>query len=144
MPIPELAKSDIVAPTIEAGGTAIVLQRHERYNRDHNTEDAGSITSEAAADTYARDLEFIDEVLEQEAEDGVPAYFLFVSSDTQYAGKGHRSMETGEVAQLAAQTMLGDHGIDPTVRIINLNKAFNTARHEKTDRDIPLVLLDPA
>jgi hypothetical protein len=130
-----IEKEDIAAPVIEPGGTTIVLQRHERYNRDSLAEDAGSITEEAAEDAYRRALTFYEDVLDQET-NGAETTLFFVSSDTQYAGKGYRSLETADVAQQAATAALEARGIDPAARIINLNNAFKTDRHEPTNQDV--------
>jgi hypothetical protein len=133
--IPKIEKQDIVAPVIEPEGTAIVLQRHERYDRHRDAEDAGSILPEAAVDAYQRDVAFFQDVLGQET-DGVETLILFASSDTQYAGKGYRSLETAEVAQNAAIDTLKARGIDPVGRIINLNSLFATTPHKPTNQDI--------
>lgn len=132
--IPRVEKEDIRPPELEAGGTAIVLQRHEKYNRDRNAEDAGSITAESAEDTKIRDRKFFDEVLE--AEDGDETMVLFISSDTQYAGKGHRSMETAQLALDAASEAMQARGIDPSTRILNLSDDFSTRRFSAENRDI--------
>ncbi|MGB4768680.1 MAG: hypothetical protein WBP22_05495 [Candidatus Saccharimonas sp.] len=127
--------SDIRVPVIEFGGTAIVFQRHGKYNRNKDADNAGSITDQSAEEMYAYDKLFFDEILEQE-----DVYILFASSDTQYAGKGHRSMETAQIAQDAAVDAMSRAGVDSAERIININPAFKTARYEDTDQDIrPIV-----
>lgn len=132
--ISKVEKSDIKAPEIPAGGTAIVFQRHEKYNRDRLADDAGSITESEA--TVDRDIAFFKELLHQERADGVETVALFVSSDTQYAGKGYRSMETGQLAQDAAVEVFEEAGIDPNERIINFNDGFNTSDFDKTGQAI--------
>lgn len=132
--IPKIEKDDIKAPVIEAGGTAIVLQRHEKYNRDRSAEDAGSITE--SEETIKQDTKFFEDILRQEEADGVETVVLFVSSDTQYADKGRRSMETGQLAQDVAAQVFADAGVDPNQRIINFNPNFSTNRSKETDQDI--------
>ncbi|HKX73285.1 MAG TPA: hypothetical protein VJM32_04695 [Candidatus Saccharimonadales bacterium] len=121
--IPRVEQRDIQAPILTAEGTTIVLQRHEAYQRDKAAQNAGSITEFGAYDT---DLAFFDALLAQENTDGPHAMMLFVSSDTQYASGGYRSMETTDLAQLAAIAALQERGIDPAERIINIHPAFTT------------------
>jgi len=122
---------DIVTPELHVGETSIVFQRHGVYNRDINAVDAGSISPESAEQMKKHEREFFDKLLQQE-----DVYVFFVSSDTQYGGKGHRSLETAQVAQDAAVEAMLDADIDPQERIINLNPSFATSRHEETDQDI--------
>lgn len=133
--IPKIEKEDIVAPPLEAGQTAIVLQRHERYDRDRNADTAGSLDESAAEAAYLRDLKFFEQVLDDDNSDA-ETMILFISSDTQYAGKGHRSMETAQLAQDAAIETLESRGIDAKERIINLNDRFSTKKFNKTDQAI--------
>ncbi len=135
MQIPKVEKEDIVAPPIDSGGTAIVLQRHEKYERNRDAQNAGSIFEEQAEEARLRDEEFFQDVLGQET-DGTETMILFVSSDTQYAGKGRRSLETAEIAEKAATSVLESMGIDPTERIINFNPDFKTKRNSETNQDI--------
>jgi hypothetical protein len=132
--IPKIEKSDIVAPEIPEGGTAIVLQRHERYQRARDAENAGSIFPEDAELTRANDEAFFDTVLSEEGDS--ETMFLFISSDTQYAGKGRRSLETAQVAQDAAVAVMERKGIDPKTRIINFNPDFRTNGHDETGQAI--------
>lgn len=131
--IPKVEKDDIYVPEIAPEGSVIVFQRHERYQRTRDAEDAGSIFPEAAEDTYGRDLEFFNELVEDSGED---VMVLFVSSDTQYAGKGRRSLETGQLAQDAAVEAMTAAGLDPNEHIINFNPNFNPGEHEETDQHI--------
>ncbi len=132
--ISKVEKTDIEAPIIEAGGTAIVFQRHEKYDRTKDVETTGSITPEGAMDTKARDLEFFSEILGHD-DDG-ETMVLIVSSDTQYGGKGRRSMETAQLAQDAAVEAMNELGIDPNERIINFNSSFRTKGLEATGQAI--------
>jgi hypothetical protein len=133
--ITKIEKQDISAPPIEPGGTAIVLQRHEKYERNREATNAGSLEPEAAETTYQKDQDFFRDIVAQET-DGVETMVLFVSSDTQYAGKGRRSLETAQLAQNAAISAFSESGIDPTSRIINLNHKFNIKAHSPTDQEI--------
>lgn len=127
----KITLEDIITPNLKVGETSIVFQRHGVYNRDISADTAGSITPESSAEMHDHDRKFFDDLLKQ---DGV--HVLFVSSDTQYGGKGHRSLETAQVAQDAAIEAMLDADIDPKERIINLNPAYMTARHDETDQDI--------
>jgi len=133
--IQRIEKQDIQAPDIQPGGTAIVLQRHEKYERDRTSEVAGSLLPEAAESAKERDLDFFNEIIAHEL-GGVETMVLFVSSDTQYADKGRRSLETAQLAQDAAIEAFTAAGIDPSERIINLNDAYMTDRHVPTDQDV--------
>lgn len=132
--ISKIEKTDIKAPEIQAGGTAIVLQRHGKYNRDRNAENAGSITD--SEELAQLDRKFFNDLLAQEQQDGVETVVLFVSSETQYAGKGYRSMETGQVAQVVASEAFLEAGIDPSERIINFNEDYSTSGSEATGQPI--------
>lgn len=130
----KIEKEHIKAPVVEPGGTAIVLQRHERYQRDRNALDSGSIFEEDAETAKERSLEFFREVLSQDSAEA-PTYIMFVSSDTQYNGMGRRSLETGQVAQEACAEALTEAGLEPAQRIINLNPAFKTRKSRAMARD---------
>ncbi len=123
--IQKVEKSDIQAPLIDAGGTAIVLQRHSKYERNRDSENSGSILAQDAELAIEQDVKFFKDLLNQEASDGVETMIMIVSSDTQYAGKGRRSMETAQLAQDAAVEVLMQHGYDPDERIINFNPNFS-------------------
>lgn len=134
--IQKIEKIDIQAPRLEAGESAIVFQRHERYNRDRNAADAGSLAPEHADAAYQRDVEFFQDVLGQDSPESGETMVLFVSSDTQYAGKGRRSMETAQLAQDAASEVMTSLGINPSERIINLNPDFKTDNFTPTGQAI--------
>lgn len=126
---------DIITPQLHEGETSIVFQRHGKYSRDRTADDAGSISAESAEQMRAHEKELFDDLFKQD-----DVYVMFVSSDTQYAGKGHRSLETAQVAQDAAIEAIVEAGLDPNERIINLNPDFATARHDETNQDVrPMV-----
>lgn len=133
--IPKIEKQDIKAPEIETGGTSIVFQRHERYQRDQAVEGAGSLIPADAEAARLRDLDFFRDILKHDTE-GSEAMILFVSSDTQYADGGRRSLETGQLAQDAATEAMTGFGINPKERIINLNPQFKTDLSVATDQNI--------
>jgi hypothetical protein len=135
IPIPRIEKEDIVAPHLEAGQSAIVFQRHEKYNRDRNAEYAGSLLEDEAASAFDRDVGFFEDIFSQDT-DETETMVLFMSSDTQYAGKGRRSLETAQLAQDAAIKVLEEHEIDPKDRIINLNSNFKTDGFEETNQAV--------
>lgn len=133
--IGKVEKSDIIAPKLETGASAIVFQRHERYERTHDAENAGSLLPDVTEEARRRDEEFFREVLSGDKDDS-ETMVLFVSSDTQYADKGYRSMETAQIAQDAAVNVMTELGIDPMERIINLNPNFRTDIFEPTGQSI--------
>lgn len=122
---------DIRVPYMNEGDTSIVFQRHGEYIRNRTAENAGSVTPESVEEMASHDREFFDELFQQP-----DVYVLFTSSDTEYAGKGQRSMETAQVALDAAVAALEDANLSPKERIINLNRDFKTARNEEKDLDI--------
>ncbi|MFZ1258093.1 MAG: hypothetical protein WAQ25_01350 [Candidatus Saccharimonas sp.] len=129
----KIEQADIITPNIKPGETALVFQRHGKYNRDRSSDSAGSLFEDSARDIKDKDKEWFDKVLSDNGDD---VHILFVSSDTQYANKGFRSMETGQLAQHAAVEAMTERGIDPNEGIINFNKNFKTARFAQTDQDI--------
>jgi hypothetical protein len=131
IPNNKIEKEDIILPELATGETSLVFQRHGKYDRNRGSETVGSITPESTEEMYDYDKKTFDKLFKQS-----DVYVLFVSSDTQYAGKGFRSLETAEVAQQAAKDSLESHGLDPNERIINFNPAFSVARHEETNQDI--------
>lgn len=134
MLIPKVEKEDIKVPHLEPGESAIVLQRHEKYERDRDSETAGSLVPEHADVASERYQTYFRELFSQDVDS--ETMLFFVSSDTQYSGKGYRSMETAQLAKDAAVAVLEEMGIDPTERIINVNPKFNTKSFEKTGQTI--------
>lgn len=130
----KITKEHIKAPAIEKGGTAIVFQRHEKYERSLTAEDSGSLSPESAQDAYKTAHDFFSEALSPET--AADTMILFVSSDTQYNKSGHRSMETADQAQAAAKDALQALNIDPAQAIINLNANFSTKRFDGTNSDV--------
>lgn len=126
-PVKKIEKEDIVLPELKVGETSIVFQRHGKYNRDPSADDAGSISESSAQEMYEYDKSQFDKLFTQD-----DTYVLFVSSDTQYAGKGYRSLETAQVAQDAAVESLESLGLSPSERIINFNPDFKIAPHLET------------
>ena len=133
--IPKIEKSDIKVPHLEPGTSAIVFQRHGKYDRDNMSETAGSLLADDAQATFERDITFFEDLLACDS-DGNETMILFTSSDTQYADKGYRSMETAQLAEDAAIEVMNRLGIDPSERIINLNADFKTDTFEATGQSI--------
>ena len=133
--IEKIEKTDIIAPRLQAGDSAIVFQRHEKYDRDVESEDAGSLVPDVIEDAIRRDKDFFKEVFSHDDMDS-ETMILFISSDTQYAGKGYRSMETAQIAQDAAVEVLSEFGLDPKERIINFNPGFRTDNFDATSQAV--------
>ncbi len=106
-------KTDIDPTPPEIGGTKIVLQRHGKYERSIDNPNVGSLTEEGAQATYALGKEFFhilfDSIPVQER-NGVD--FLVVASDTQYEGRGRRSMETADKVMKALKEELSTQGLN--------------------------------
>lgn len=108
----KIEKTDIHPGGIAAGETEIILQRHGAYIRDKEDPRAGSLSEESALTEKTAATAYFEAFLGQvpEAErDAVDV--LVVSSDTQYAGNGRRSIETAELAQQAAAEVFEAQGI---------------------------------
>jgi len=112
-------------PHLETGTSAIVFQRHGEYDRDSTSETAGSLLAEDAQEIFKRDIAFFEGLFADDSDDN-ETMILFTSSDTQYADKGYRCMETAQLAENAAIEVMNKLGIDPLKRIINLNTDFKT------------------
>lgn len=133
--IPKIEKEDIKAPQLKDGASAIVFQRHEKYVRTHGMENTGSLLPEHAKAAFERYVKFFEELFAQDTEDS-ETMLLFTSSDTRYGGNGYRSMETAQLAQDAAIQVMMRLGIDPGMRIVNLNPDFSTHRFNPTGQSI--------
>lgn len=133
--IPKIETTDISAPHLKTGESAIVLQRHERYERDPAASGAGSLVPEHAEKAFERDVAFFSDLFGHDS-DGQETILLFVSSDTQYAGGGYRSLETAQIAQDAAAEVLERLRIDPASRIINLSPNFKIDMFEPTGQAV--------
>ena len=131
----KIEQKDIIVPQIKTGETALVLQRHGRYDRDRAGKRAGSLFEDSAASIKSSDEEWFRQVLSSPG-DREKTYVLFVSSDTQYADNGFRSLETGQLAQEAAWAVMEQRGVDPAEHIINFNPNYKTARSDDTHQDI--------
>ncbi|MFZ1458481.1 MAG: hypothetical protein WAT17_01205 [Candidatus Saccharimonadales bacterium] len=131
--IEKIEKEDIKVPSLENGDTAIVFQRHERYVRDRDAENTGSLIEEHAEAARDRDIAFFEKLFGNETS---KTMVLFTSSDTQYTGGGYRSLETAQIAQDAAIKVLEKMGIDPSSRIINLSPDFITHGFKPTNQSI--------
>ena len=129
-----IEKEDIKVPSLSVGESAIVFQRHGKYERDKASERSGSVTADSVEDLTTRDQAFFDELLENEP-NPEDVMVLFVSSDTKY-GQGYRSMETARVAEDTAAEAFRAKGLDPSAQIINLNPDFKTKVFDKTGQAI--------
>lgn len=121
-------------PRLSAGESAIVFQRHGKYERDKTSEQSGSITSDAVEDLTASGQAFFNELLANEP-NPEDVMVLFVSSDTKY-GQGYRSMETAQIAEDAAIAAFSSTGLDPRTQIINLSPSFKTHVFDETGQRI--------
>lgn len=129
-----IEKEDIKVPNLLKGESAIVFQRHGKYERDKTNPNTGSITEDAVDDLSASGKAFFNQLLsgEQTPED---VMVFFVSSDTKY-GNGYRSMETAQIAEDAAIEAFRAVGLDPSKQILNLNPDFKTNAFSQTGQDI--------
>jgi len=115
----ELGRANIIPSHIGVGETEIVLQRHGRYIRDRENPNVGSLTPEAIqVETESADRYFTELMDGLSHEELSSTYFLFVASDTVYAGGGMRSYETVSIAQRVAETLLAERDVS-TDNILN-------------------------
>lgn len=116
-----LERGDITPGRLEAGGTEIVFQRHGKYIRDRADSHVGELTEHAVQlETEAADKYFTDLMESMSDEEKAKTYFLFVASDTNYAGAGQRSYETATIAQKVAETILHEQGVSEE-NVVNLS-----------------------
>jgi hypothetical protein len=107
-----IREEDIRIDAPEANGTAIVIQRHGKYIRDKENERAGSITEEAYEEAKSQSASVIRDMLSSLApEEKGTVDFLLVASDSSFAGKGQRGMETGSAVQEGIKQVLEEEGI---------------------------------
>lgn len=95
---PEVKSADITRALPAIGGTKIIVQRHERYQRkvENGAEGSlGSLTPESAKKAYEQTVNILEDMFasvpEEELKD---VSFLIVGSNTKFQEKGMRSMET--------------------------------------------------
>ena len=124
--------------SLGAGESVIILERHERYETDPAAENAGSVLAEDAAAAFDRDVTFFQRAFTQNVAGSETTMVLFAASDTQYAGKGYRAMETTWIAQNAAIYALDASGLDPAKHIINFNSEFFTPKFRPSDKAGPI------
>jgi hypothetical protein len=98
------------------------VQRHGFFERDKNSEIAGHLTEEARLEEAEFSRRFIEEQIslvpvgERDKVD-----FLFLASDTSYANKGKRSMETADIALDQAKSILNKLGLSES-QILNFSE----------------------
>lgn len=110
----KIEKTDIQAHPIGPDETEIVAQRHGDYVRDRTDTRVGSLTRDAQVEVRETAENYFRSLLEQiPANERDTVDVLFVTSDTQYFEGGRRSLETGTIAQEAAQQIFEEYGISP-------------------------------
>lgn len=104
-------RSDLAPRELEPDETLIVVQRHGKYERDKQSEEAGKLTEKARVDETVAAKDFLEKQLALVPEaDRDKVDFLFVASDTQY-GVGQRSLETANIVLETARSVLEEHGL---------------------------------
>ena len=90
-----LNENSIEIKKFQAEGTKIILQRHEDYDRDSESETAGHLHSQAIEKGHADSKKRIRKIIEQvPLQERNSLYFLALASDTKFVD-GTRSIETG-------------------------------------------------
>ncbi|MDD5692873.1 MAG: hypothetical protein WC437_03595 [Patescibacteria group bacterium] len=109
---PNIERSDLTPREIGPGETEIIFQRHGKYERDKESDQAGKLTETAREKEARADEDFIRKQLENvpEEERG-KVRFLFVGSDTKYQ-EGQRSLETSNIFLDTTRKILGEYGLD--------------------------------
>jgi len=104
--------TDIHAHAIAPGETEIVAQRHGDYVRPREDASRGSLTGESASEVGQTAKAYFETFMNQIPENERGSVdVLFVASDTQYFSGGRRSLETGSLAQQAAEEVFQQMGI---------------------------------
>ncbi len=117
---PEVTAADIRRDPPEVGGSKIILQRHERYQREERPGGAlGSLTPESAKRAYNQTCQIVEEMLAPLSEDErKELFFLVVGSSTKFKNQGMRSMETAAEVLKALKDQLQERTLS-TEQIIN-------------------------
>lgn len=116
-----LGREAIIPGPIVSGGTEFVLQRHGKYIRDKDNPDVGKLTPDAIYHETETAKEYFSRLILQTPENERDRLnVLFVSSDTNYAGKGQRSYQTTEIAQQVAEQLFQENGIH-LLNILNIS-----------------------
>lgn len=103
--------------------TKIIIQRHEEYDRDIKSENAGRLYSQAIekghADSKIRMQKIIEQVPSQERSS---LYFMVLSSDTKFVD-GARSIETGQIVLDEIKEAFKVAGINEE-NILNVSRTY--------------------
>lgn len=73
----KIEQADIVVPKLSQGETAVIFQRHGKYNRDRGAQDAGSLFTDDAERIKSADEQWFHDVLAEERK--TPTYCLFLA-----------------------------------------------------------------
>jgi hypothetical protein len=115
---PEVSAADISITPPEIGGSLIIMQRHEKYNRKKESGETklGSLTPESAQSAYNQTKELLNKMFGSLTdEEKTQLHFLVVASDTTYKNQGKRSVETAEQILAAIRSEIQDRALSDEV-----------------------------
>lgn len=143
MPIEKIMGSDISREAPKEGETEIIIQRHEKYIQDENSDKSGSLEPESSQRAYEQTKEIfsnkIDSIPEEERD---KIKILIVGSNTKYKGKGMRSMETSDVVARAVWETLSKRGLNQD-QLLNMSDRFKGERvREEEEMQAPRMFDD--
>lgn len=127
--IERIHSQSMEAEPISAGGTKILLQRHQEFIRDKEDEKAGHLTAngketgEIEAEQRIQNL--IEQVPETERDN---LFFLILASDTTYENGGARSMETADIIAKKIRELLIQNCISEE-NLLNISREYRGAEN---------------
>lgn len=112
--------------------TKVILQRHEDYDRDYDSETSGKLKPEAVEHGRAESIRRIQSIIDQvPVDERDRLFFLVLSSDTTFgAKKGARSIETAQIIIDCIRELLPKNGINENNLLNVSNKYRNTNEGE--------------
>lgn len=115
---------------IEKGETRIILQRHEKFDRDRESVVAGHLTEEGVDDGHVDSARRVENLIEQTPEsERDELYFLVLSSDSVFI-KGARSLETAEIVTEELSKSLEKYNVNPDNILNNSHKYSGSKKGE--------------
>lgn len=130
----KVTEADISHEAPLENGTKLILQRHGKYERSLEAENAGSIIEEATKSLEEQGYNLFSDILKSlPEEDRHNIDMLFVASNTRYgvnADLGQRSMETAEHMMRGVQRALEENNLSLN-QILNKNSNYHTHIQEE-------------
>lgn len=119
-----ISNRSIEAEPLNLGGTTIILQRHEEYDRDRDSADAGHLTPKGRENGAMEAEERIRALIESTpVQERANLFFLVLASDTTFVDKGARSIETAEIVSEKINQLSAEYNIDEQ-NFLNISREY--------------------